>query len=486
MSASDLESRFAVAIVEHDLLVPDDTVVVGVSGGVDSVVLLHLLCVLNDSDDWSLRLHVAHLNHQLREKDSDKDAAFVEQLARSLQLPCTVETADVAAELQDVSVEEAGRAARFAFFERVCLTAGAKCVILAHQADDNAETILHRILRGTGMRGLRGIRVRRPIRDGSDVQVVRPLLGIRREEIEAYAQERDIEYRTDASNESADFTRNRIRHTLMPLLREQFNPQIAEALLRLADQAGGLDSYLTETGERLLESLIVEEGGGQLVLHCPTLARKARVLQTHVIRQAILRLGVGERELSYMHLNAVADLAAGRAGSKSIDLPAGLCVARRYDRLILHRPGQDVPQTSSVVPVATDGTTVLADMGAQITAAMVSASEVDIDAYIKNRANRGQEAHEEWLDADQVHTPLLARSRRPGDRFLPLGMSGMKKLSDFFIDEKIDAPRRERTVVLCDQLGPIWIVPFRIDHRVRLTRLTARVLKLNVSPIQPE
>lgn len=485
MSASELESRFAAAIVEQKLIAPGDRVVVGVSGGVDSVVLLNLLCALNDRGGWSLRLHVAHLNHQLRGKEADEDAAFVEQLARSLQLALTVETADVAAEAQGISVEEAGRAARFAFFERVCIKADAQIVALAHQADDNAETILYRILRGTGMRGLRGIQASRPIRDGSDVRLVRPMLGMGREEIEAYAREQNIEYRTDVSNASADFTRNRIRHALMPLLREQFNPQVTEALLRLADQAKGLDSYLTETGERLLESLVIEEDAGQVVLHGPALARKARVLQTHVIREAILRLGVGERDLTYAHLNAVADLAAEHEGSKSIDLPGGLRAARRYDRLVLHRPGRKRSPSSDRVPVPMDGTTALPGLGLQITAEILPADEVDINAYIKNRANRGQEVNEEWLDADQIHPPLTARSRRPGDRFLPLGMTGVKKLSDFFIDEKVDPLRREQTILLCDQLGPIWIVPFRIDHRVRLTRVTKRVLKLKASPLQP-
>jgi tRNA(Ile)-lysidine synthase len=195
-------------------------------------------------------------------------------------------------------------------------------------------------------------------------------------------------------------------------------------------------------------------------------------------------MGVGERELTYAHLNAVGDLAAGREGSKSVDLPAGLRVVRRYDRLVFSRPGHEEAPSVDTTTVATDGETVLPSLGVRITSEVVQAKTVDIDGYIKARADRGPEAEEEWLDADQVHLPLVVRSRRKGDRFMPLGMNGVKKLSDFFIDEKIDTSRRQKTAVVCDQLGPIWIVPLRIDHRVRLTRLTRRVLKLKASPIQ--
>lgn len=485
MPKQSFERRFAQVVDEERLLAPDEPVVVGVSGGPDSVAMLHLLCGLNGREGHAHALHVAHVNHRLRGGDSDADAEFVCELARRLNVPCTIESADVAARAQErgLSIEQAGRDCRFDFFSRLCLKTGAKAVALAHHADDNAETVLHRILRGTGLRGLVGIRPVRPLCPGSEVRVVRPMLRFRRSEIEAYLATCGIEYRQDASNLLPTHTRNRIRHDVLPLLSEQINPQVSEALLRLAEQARGLDAYITETCDRMMESLVIERDDRSLVLHSPSLVRKPLVIQTQLIRQAILQMGLGEGELTYGHLSAVADLAAGSEGSKALDLPAGLRVTRRYSRLVFERPAEAPAAEVDEARVATQGATRLPGRGLEIAVDTLPADEKTIAAHIASHATRHDPPYEEWLDADRVHPPLIARSRRPGDRFFPLGMTGMKKLSDFFIDEKIDADQRERATVLCDQLGPIWIVPFRIDERVRLTRATRRILRVCATPI---
>ncbi len=489
MPRVDLESRLEQVLVEQHLASPGEGVLLGVSGGADSVGLLRLFVGLARRDDWKLRLHVVHVNHQLRGAEAEDDASFVEALCRDLNVPCTVESIDVARRAEDEggSVEEVGRHSRLEAFERVCLRTGIRTVALGHHADDNAETVLHRIFRGTGLRGLVGIRPIRPLRPGSDVRLVRPLLGFRRAEIIAYLDENGFACRHDASNADPAYTRNRIRHELLPLLRERFNPQVEEALLRLADQARGMQAYLTETSERMLEAVVVECDDRQLVLHCPSLVRKPRVIQTELIRRAILRMGLPEGELSYAHLNAVADLASGTEGSKTVHLPAGLRISRRYGRLVFERAESSPPVAMHVseMRVATEGVTRLAAFGLEIAAERLPADPATIVAHLGRSGERGTFRFEEWLDADAVRPPLIARSRRPGDRFLPLGMSDMKKISDFLIDEKIDAARRQHVVLLFDQLGPIWVVPLRIDDRVRLTRATKNILKLTARPTDP-
>lgn len=486
MTRDDLEARLAQSILDERLLARDEAVVVGVSGGVDSVALLYLLCALNGRDGWSLRPHIAHLNHQLRGPESAADAEFVSQLAKSLRLPITVESADVSAraEATGVSIEQAGREARLEFFERVCLSTGISTVVLAHHADDNAETVLQRIMRGTGFRGLVGIRPVRPLREGSAIRIVRPMLPLRRSEIEKYLADRGIAWRQDSSNTSDLYTRNRLRHELLPLIREKYNPQVDEALVRLAEQARHLDAYLTETAERMLESLVIHHDNQTLALHAPGLTRKPRVIQTQLIRQAILRLGVGEAELTYRHVKSVVELAAGTEGSKAMHLP-GLRVTRKYERLLFERYGQigTPPPIAEELRVGLEGVTALPGYGLELSAEIAPVGETEISEYVRRRADRGTISYEEWMDADRIAPPLLARSRRPGDRFLPLGMTSVKKLSDFFIDQKIDADQRDRAVVLCDQLGPVWVVPFRIDERVRLSRATRRVLRLTARVI---
>lgn len=486
MPKTDLETLFSQALIDRQLLGRDEAVVVGVSGGPDSVALLHLLHSLKSQEGWSLQLHVAHMNHQLRGAESDADAAFVERLAKSLGLPVTLESVDVRARAKERggSLELVGRQCRFEFLERLCLKLGWHTVAMAHHADDNAETILHRIIRGTGLRGLGGIRIVRSLRPGSDIRIIRPLLPFRRAQIEDYLAQKGLESRLDATNHSSEFTRNRLRNIILPLLREKFNPQVDEALLRLAEQARGADAYLSETSERQLESLVVSHDTSQLTLHAQLLARKPRVIQTQVIRHALLRLGVGEAELTYGHLEAVANLAAGREGNKTLDLPGGLRVARRYSRLVFEtQSGAPVEPTAEEMRVSMNGVTLLPAFGMEIAAELIEADEETVAAHIRRQAGRGQTNYEEWLDAGQVTPPLVARPRRPGDRFLPLGMTGMKKLSDFFIDEKIDPQLRDRAVVLCDQLGPVWVAPFRIDDRVRLHRGTRQILRLRARPM---
>lgn len=489
MAKDDVESRFARIVRDEGLLTGDQPVVLAVSGGVDSMVLLYLCQRLTQAESRLPALHIAHLNHQLRRQDSDLDAEFVQQQARQLRLPCTVEVKDVAerARAESVSIELAARQCRYEFFERLCLRLGARVVVLAHQADDHVETVLQRMIRGTGIRGLGGIRRIRPICDGSDIRLYRPLLDFRRAEIERYAADQQVPFRNDRTNENDTYTRNRIRRELLPLLRSRFNPQVDEAVLRLAEQARSLEAYLSETGSRMLESIVIEHNDRQLVLHSPSLARKPRVIQTQLLREAILRIGVGEGEITFGHLSSLIELASSDEGTKELHLPGGLRVLRRYSRLTFERPGIAAPVTADYdeTCVSTQEVTRLPRFGMELQVETLDADETLIVAHLHDHAYREQCSYEEWIDADAVKPPLVARSRRPGDRFFPLGMYSMKKLSDFLIDEKIDTGERERLVVLCDQLGPIWVVPLRIDERVRLTRMTRRVLRLIARPIEP-
>jgi tRNA(Ile)-lysidine synthase len=487
MPEQNLSQRFWSALEKWEILDPDEPVLIGVSGGADSVALLMLFSSADAPGMSRHPIHVAHLNHQLRGEESNEDEAFVGALAKKLSVACTTERVDVGqlADQRGVSIEQAARDARFAFYEKVCLQQGIRAVALAHHADDNVETVIHRLARGTGMRGLAGIRPTRPLAPGSDIRIIRPLLCFRRADILSYLESIGVIYRQDTTNASAAYTRNRIRHEILPLLRDRLNPQVEDAILRLAEQASGLDAYLVETAERMLESLIVESSEDQLVLHSPSLARKPRVIQNQLVRQAILRMGVGERDLTYSHINLIVDLASEAAGTKSLDLPGQLHVSRKYTRLVFQREPTQRPTAVPAEIALHIGTPALLEVASmELTVEEIHPDAAQIEQHIHELANRPPASLVEWIDADEVHPPLLARLRRPGDRFLPLGMGGMKKIADFMIDEKIAVDDRDRTVLVCDRLGPIWVVPWRICHRVRLTERTKRVLQLRARPTQ--
>jgi len=451
--------------------------VVGVSGGPDSTLLLYALRAVSEQRQLFWRLHAAHLNHGLRGAEADADEHSVARLAADLDLPFHVERVDVRAHCAPPgsSTEDVARRLRYEFLERVALQTGGELVAVAHHADDNAETILHRICRGTGLRGLRGIADVRPIRPGSRVRLVRPLLTQRRATLEQLCHELNLPARTDSTNTSAAFTRNRIRHTILPMLRDTLNPKVSEALLRLGEQAQWLAGYLEEAAGRTFESLILDQAPERLALSIPALLAKHPAIATEVIRRAVATLAAGEQDLGLAHVQAVLRLAEHPDSGKELHLPGRVIARKQYDRLEFRPLGvqdESLPELAPVI-VSVPGRTRLPALGAELLTELRDLSPGQASELL-GRTQPGRQ----WLDYDQLRPPLLVRGRRAGDRFHPLGAPGVKSLSDFLIAQKIDPQLRRRLAILCDQDGPIWIIPWRIDHRARLTPNTRRALHL--------
>jgi tRNA(Ile)-lysidine synthase len=480
MKPSRFFRKLRASIDEYHMLPADERVVVGVSGGPDSMALLHGLVAVNRMDDRRWHLHVAHLNHQLRGHDAHADAEFVTRQARQLHLPVTVEQVDISASAQRAgrSLEEDARYHRYTFFERLCLKTDSSTVAVGHHADDNAETILHRIIRGTGIRGLAGIAPNRPLRHGSRLKLIRPLLAFRCDEILQFVQTARIPHRLDRTNVLPDHTRNRLRNQLLPILRDQFNVRTTDALLRLSQQAGWIDAYLRETAERTLQSLIVSQDQHQIVINVPGLLRKGQIIQTELLRQAILRFQVGEQDLSFAHLLAVVRQCRQSASGKTLHLPGRLVARRQYDRLVIELRPESPPPPLPPTPLAVPGRTELHHAGI-----VVETELLDFDFADLAKLTAGKSRNQEWLDYDRLTLPLLLRSRQRGDRFWPLGAPGSKRLAEFFIDEKIEPARRNQVPIICDSNGPLWVVPTRISDRAKLSPETRRALRLLVRPL---
>jgi tRNA(Ile)-lysidine synthase len=300
------------------LLAPGEPFLIGVSGGPDSVALLDVLV----QSGW--RPHVCHLNHQLRGADSDADAEFVRQLAQRHGLPFTIEKRDVAALVAErkLSIEDAARRARHEFFAVVAKQTGIKTLALAHNADDQVETFLLRLLRGAGATGLSGMELERPL---GGVRVIRPLLGVRRNEILEYLASKKLPWREDASNADVRFTRNRIRHVLLPLLEREFNPAVRDTLLRTAEILRDEDSYLT----RHVSDAIYSPAYSGDEIDVEAFAGWSPAVQRRVVR---LWLGP-EIELGFEHIEAVRELAVSDSPSAEVHLPEDLIVYREYDEL---------------------------------------------------------------------------------------------------------------------------------------------------------
>jgi tRNA(Ile)-lysidine synthase len=462
----------------RDLLAPGNVLVVGASGGPDSTLLTHALKELSDRQNLAWKLHVAHFNHGLRGAEADADERFVAELAESLGLPFHAERANIRARSQQEkgSTEEIARRQRYEMLERVALASGSDLVAVAHHADDNAETILHRICRGTGLRGLAGIADDRPARLGSRVRVIRPLLALHRSAIEKLCGERGLQCRVDSSNISAEFTRNRIRNTVLPLLRAELNPNITDALLRLAEQARWVGDYLDEAGARSLEALQLAETPHHIVLDAPALLGKHKAIQAEVVRRAITLSAGGEQELGFAHVEAVLRLAADPASGKELHLPGRVVARKQYDRLefLPLAPEEPTPELPTVL-VNCPGHTQLPALGSELLIEIVEVEGATFPGLVRDLP-----VGQVWMDLQHLRPPLVVRGRRDGDRFHPLGAPGAKSISDFLIDEKVEPALRGRTGLLCDQDGPVWVMPLRIDERVKLTAATQRAVRITL------
>ncbi|TAK31718.1 MAG: tRNA lysidine(34) synthetase TilS [Chloroflexota bacterium] len=456
------------------LIQPGDVIVVAVSGGADSLCLLQALFDLRD--ELGVQLHVAHLDHLLRGAESMAAAYFVRDLARAMELPFHLAHIDVGGYRREhrLSLEEAARQVRYGFLDNVARRAGAAAVAVGHTASDQTETVLLHLLRGTGLTGLRGMPDSSELRlpDGREVHVVRPLLSVWRDECLAFCEERGLRPQIDASNLDLSYTRNRIRLELLPTLR-QYNPRIEEGLLRLTSAAGAAIEIIEEAVDEVWDS-VAEPKPSYVVLHRARLRSLKPALQSHIVLRAIDHLLGDLREIAAIHVEDVL-AALDKTSGVQLSLPRQLVLTLEYDRAILgFADDADCPLPSL------DGPCQLPFPGElDIAGWHVSGRVESFDA-----AGRAP-SRDRWtadLDADRAGTELAVRSRRPGDRFQPLGMAQMKSVQDFMVDAKIPRSWRARVPIVESAQQIVWLAGWRIDERVKVGPATRQVLHVEFSP----
>ncbi len=455
-------------IERYGMLAPGDGVVVAVSGGPDSLALLHLLWSLRE--DFALSLHVAHLNHLLRGEAAEADAAFVRDTAERLGLPVTVEEVPVAALAREegLSLEEAGRVARYRFFRKVCDAVGFRRVALGHTRDDQAETVLMRLLRGAGPAGLAGIP---PVRDG---WIIRPLIDVSRADVEAYCRAHGLEPRRDATNESTAFLRNRIRLELLPHLEAVYHPGLRRVLAQTAEILRAEDEWLGEQAAGALSGLLRADGP-HLVLRADGLGRLPPALRRRAVRLAAARLGIAVGALTFDHVERILGLCGARPG-KAVALPGGGEARREQDAVVLS-PGR-AGLTGFQYEWAVPGSLNVPEAGVRLTADLLEGPSPPGDP-----AFRGDGREVTVLDADRVPLVLTVRSRRPGDRLRPLGLGGEKKLQDLFVDAKVPRRLRDRVPVVAAGDRIAWVVGHRVAGDFAAGPGTVRRLVLRVCNI---
>jgi tRNA(Ile)-lysidine synthase len=464
---------------------PGDAIVVGVSGGPDSLALLHLFVGVREA--LNLRLHAAHLNHGIRGAESDADAAFVRKVAAAWDVPYTVERADVPAIAAErkLALEEAARQARYTMLARTASEVGAGLVAVGHNADDQAETVLMHLLRGAGLAGLRGMLPRtslsayhllEPVE--ADIVLIRPLLDIPRAEIEAYCAGHGLAPRFDRSNLDTTYFRNRLRHEVMPLL-ETLIPNLRARLNRTASVLAADHACLQAQTEEAWQRVCAAESRETITLDLAGWRALPLALQRAIIRQAAWRLRATLRDVSFLHVeNAVRVARQGPTGARAT-LPAGLLMRVGYDTLTL--AAEDEAPLPPDWPLLAPGEELAIAVGAYHDTPLQDDWTFSINAYEGERSGPDWEGllHDPWaapLDADALGERLTLRTRRPGDRFRPQGVGGVQKVSAFMINAKIPAPWRDRVPLLVAESGAIaWVAGWRLDERFLVTEKTRRV-----------
>lgn len=477
-SKSEMNGLFKKAektVKKYNMLSKGDKVLIGVSGGSDSVFLLYFLYSVREK--YSLSLHVAHLNHGFR-KEAEREADFVKGLAKSLGISCTIKKIDIPffAKKRKLSKQEAAREVRYSFFIGVAERIGANKIAVGHTADDQAETFIMRMIRGSGTKGMAGIH---PcplftIHDSRFTVIIRPLIESGRREIIDCLKKNRIPFVKDPSNLSNAYLRNRIRNRLIPYLEKNYNPRVKETFVRSADILRGEDCFLEDYAKKILLKLLRLRGKGRIEISLLPFLKLDRAIKRRVLRIIIEELKGDIKGFSMNHIDEVIDsIVPGRTG-RGINLPKGVVVERDYDlfSIYLKDSGLKTPDRRKY-DVAIPGVTAIPEFGLTIYTEIKESPE-----------DLGNGKIQAAFDLDNIHDKIEVRCRKEGDSFFPFGMGGKsKKLKRYFIDEKVRREERNRVPILVSGDDIIWVVGYRQDDRFKVNKNTELVLIVKAKPL---
>jgi tRNA(Ile)-lysidine synthase len=450
-------------IRKYNMIQDGDKVIVALSGGPDSVCLLHILYSLKQQ--YNLTLYAAHINHCLRGEESDADEKYAKNLCGRLGIECFVKKVDInkLSKERGLSSESAGREARYEFFEELRNKLQADKIALAHNENDQAETVLMRIIRGSGMEGITGIK---PIRGNI---FIRPIINIRRDSIEKYCEVNDLRPRIDKSNLENIYARNKIRLELIPYIEENFNEDIISTLNRLADTISRDNDYLENLAQERYKSYC-EKKGHKVIIYKEAFEEQEAVL-TRLVRKAVNEIKGNLYNVEKVHIYDILKLQEGTTGRK-ISLPESITAFNNYGNIELSRnKTSSKNEVQLEYTLSIDTKNYIEKFNIFISLRIISPDE---------RINFKDGEYTKYFDADKIKNKIILRSRKDGDRFTPFGMKNSKKLKDFFIDLKIPQEERDKIPLICfdEEIG--WVVGFRISENYKISKGTRNILEIKI------
>lgn len=448
-------------IKEHNLICDEDNIAIGVSGGPDSMALLYILLEIKALINFNI--YIIHVNHGVRGKDAEKDQLFVKRIAEELNLPYYTKSVNMIeyGKKMGITAEEAGRELRYGFFREVLNAQGGGKIAVAHNLNDQAETLIMRFFRGTGIDGLKGM-------EFITGDIIRPILGISREEIESYIEDNNIETVLDETNLQPIYTRNKVRLELIPYIEENFNPNIINTLWRMS-QISAVDSKFLEGYSKKGFNLIVKnEDENGIILDGKKLLEEDQSIQQRVLRISIERVNDSLQGISKMQISNILDLLNKFETGKEVHISNNIIAKISYGDLIIKK-NTHKKDDKYLHKLKLPGITNLQDINYSFDIQILPIEEIS-KMYKDNNIG--------YFDYDIIKGDLSVRNRKDGDRFMPFGMKGTKKLKDYLIDEKIPNRLRNGIPLIVDQRNILWVVGYRTNEMYKVTKDTKKVLKI--------
>ena len=446
-------------ITDNSLLSAKDTVLIALSGGPDSVALLHILTRLKKR--LSLNLNAIYINHGLRPRAAAKEELFCTALCQKFEVKLRIVAVDIKALSagSKKGIEEAARDFRYEQFEKLAAELNCNKIALGHHFDDRVETILFRFLRGTGPAGLKGI----PVSRG---KIIRPLFNLTKQEILDYLKKQDLKYCIDKSNSKTEFRRNYIRHRLLPEIRAKLNPAVDRGIISLSEIISEEELYLEKIADKAYIKCVTRSPAGKLVLASERFAGYDLWVQRRVIRRCIAKVSKTSLTPSKEVVGRVIEVAAGK--KKAVSVPGNLQCQRIGQELYFYPKARLIFQER----IEIGSKCKIEVLGATISVKLL---KQDNQSLLKKR-----QSPDVIVDFGKIRPPLLVRNIRTGDRFCPLGLKGSKKVSDYLVDRKVSRPLRDEVPLVVDRKGIIWLAGLEIDERVKIDNTTTERLKIGI------
>jgi len=460
------EQKVKVYVERFHMIEPKDTIVLGISGGADSVCLLKILARWKEA--WGISLRAVHVHHQLRGEEADADERFVRELCENEGIPCRVFHEDVQgmARREKIGLEEAGRIARYRCFATVCEDVGGGKIALAHHQDDLAETMLHHLVRGTGMAGLCSLK---PVSGNR----IRPLLCLEKEEILVYLKAAGQPWRTDSSNLEDDYTRNRIRHHVLEELKTEVNPRAVRHMAQLSEELEETRVVLAQVAAEKRRQYVRKSEKGMLLAE--ELKKEPDLIGRQIVHDLLKEISGKQKDFTRIHVEAVQELWNRKVGARR-DLPYGMQAIRMYDGIYLERKAEkcktrDSEKNAGIqMNVQSEGTESF----------QIGELTLTVSRTARDFGEIPEKKYTKWFDYDRIKQTLVIRHRQPGDRICLFDGGGSKKLKDYLIDRKIPAQKRDQLWLLADGSDILWIIGDRISAAYKVTAESQRILQAEI------